>query len=616
MKEVWFIPHLRRITRVKVTDIQVHPRNEEIYGQDRPDEMEDLVRSIDQNGLFEPLVITKNNVLLSGHRRLTAIKQLGWTEVDVRVIEPENEIIALVSFNKYRSKSDRVSAREVAAVAEQLRSTIGRGRSASANRGGKKLTLASEVSRLTGVGQQQAKQLMSLQRNAPDLVEKVERQELSPNAAYKQMRKRLEPREDLERALRHPSSRQSVDPFAMGFLKLLKQHQPSLDRINELVRMTYPYCLQTTGITELQRDELLSQLQFLSGLDSRSSMLVHKQDELEHHSLSKTEVKRCKSLIPTFDEVETWWSKIVSSRVKSSVSNPLSEIEIISTDDDVEGWDSKLWTNFRLRISNGVFSVGPGRDMRFFVTVMMNKKRKLLGIVQLHSDAQQMNARDEHIGWSSDQRAKNREHVVNMMTCVATQPLGHNRLGVKLLCCLIPRMVERWNTKYEQRVVAVFTTSLHGQESVYQGMKPRWNGIGVTSGAMLIKPLSDEMSFWNGWLNEHFTDAVDKTKSQSSPLQAKLKLLYRILGFNESELTHTHKRGSFVCHLYDNWKEFLRDEDTEDQLIPFDRPWEEWWMKKARTRMETLQKKDNVLKDQFFIEDMSDVDYWLHLNGY
>ena len=60
---------------MKVSLINPSPTNNEIY--DTTD-VSSLTKSIKENGLLEPLVITRKGNLLSGHRRLEAIKSLGW----------------------------------------------------------------------------------------------------------------------------------------------------------------------------------------------------------------------------------------------------------------------------------------------------------------------------------------------------------------------------------------------------------------------------------------------------------------------------------------------------------------------------------------------------------
>ena len=41
--------------------------------------MGDLVNSIGEVGLLQPIVVTPENIIISGHRRFKAIQSLGWT---------------------------------------------------------------------------------------------------------------------------------------------------------------------------------------------------------------------------------------------------------------------------------------------------------------------------------------------------------------------------------------------------------------------------------------------------------------------------------------------------------------------------------------------------------
>jgi hypothetical protein len=73
---------------VAVSAIRPAPENDKVY---RPidsdsDEIQGLASSIDIQGILEPLVITLDNVLISGHRRLAAAKRLGLRKVPCRRI--------------------------------------------------------------------------------------------------------------------------------------------------------------------------------------------------------------------------------------------------------------------------------------------------------------------------------------------------------------------------------------------------------------------------------------------------------------------------------------------------------------------------------------------------
>ena len=87
---------------MELAKLNAHPDNIRIYS---PQDLGDLEQSLEAHGLLEPIAITKDNIVISGHRRLAAMKNLGWIECDVRFVEPENPIIALIEHNRYRIKT-------------------------------------------------------------------------------------------------------------------------------------------------------------------------------------------------------------------------------------------------------------------------------------------------------------------------------------------------------------------------------------------------------------------------------------------------------------------------------------------------------------------------------
>lgn len=74
----------------------------------------ELAADIRDNGLISPIVVNKDYVLLAGERRLRAVKQLGWPQVEVRMMDTrdaEHELNIEISENDVRkafSKSERV----------------------------------------------------------------------------------------------------------------------------------------------------------------------------------------------------------------------------------------------------------------------------------------------------------------------------------------------------------------------------------------------------------------------------------------------------------------------------------------------------------------------------
>src|SRR5262249_43208658 len=74
----------------KVSDLKPHPKNEEIYGAVVVDD--DFVEDVKRRGITQPLVVTKDNVIVCGHRRRLAAKLAGLEEVLVTVFESDDEL--------------------------------------------------------------------------------------------------------------------------------------------------------------------------------------------------------------------------------------------------------------------------------------------------------------------------------------------------------------------------------------------------------------------------------------------------------------------------------------------------------------------------------------------
>jgi len=76
-----------KIQWVAVEDIQPSPENDEIYGsieEAHDPAMGSLIDSIKAMGLEEPIILTLDGFILSGHRRFHAVERLNWNRVPVR----------------------------------------------------------------------------------------------------------------------------------------------------------------------------------------------------------------------------------------------------------------------------------------------------------------------------------------------------------------------------------------------------------------------------------------------------------------------------------------------------------------------------------------------------
>jgi ParB-like chromosome segregation protein Spo0J len=101
-----------KVTNISVEELKPHPLNRVIYA-DGPGE--ELVDSIREKGILTPLLITPDNTIVSGHRRLMAAKVLKIPSVPAIVSDVTDPIEVeerLILSNRQREKSNFQKAKE------------------------------------------------------------------------------------------------------------------------------------------------------------------------------------------------------------------------------------------------------------------------------------------------------------------------------------------------------------------------------------------------------------------------------------------------------------------------------------------------------------------------
>ena len=84
---------------------------------------------------------------------------------------------------------------------------------------------------------------------------------------------------------------------------------------------------------------------------------------------------------------------------------------------------------------------------------------------------------------------------------------------------------------------------------------------------------------------------------------------------------NNHRRGVYFSQLYNNTREFLRDEISEDQLIPNPKcdhtKVVDWWKGKAIGRYRSLKKGNKLEKTTLWYENVNQdlVETWLSSRG-
>ena len=360
---------------------------------------------------------------------------------------------------------------------------------------------------------------------------------------------------------------------------------------------------------ETEKRAFFQNVDMLRAMSVEESTLYKKWEELNADRLRM--FKKKSSIGHYYDWL--WQPKDITD-VEGTIAEISAFVPKVSR---VSSANAEKWVDVRSLIHTMELSQNPGRLMRFFVTDEVTGK--LLGIIALSSDVAAIRVRDAYIGWTTDNKFKDGRlnNTAIASTIAATQPLGYNFLGGKLIAALTASKAVRdaWYEEYGNVLAGVSTTSLYGVHSQYNGM-PHFKTMGVSTGKILIKPDDVVFSVWSEWLkNEHPDEYVNAMQTKTGQVRTGAKnnvltYILRHLGAKATEYTHGYQRGVFFAPIYENTVNFLRNEITEEQLQLKERyktdidGMMKWWTPKAERRYRKLIEQDNIKPDPLFYYDV------------
>mgnify|MGYP000846667998 CR=1 FL=1 len=175
-----------RFMKIGVSNLTHHPKNKEIYNLSS---IEELMESINELGLLQPLVIDQNNQIISGNRRFESIKRLGWidVEVELRVVNDGEEELLLVHYNKQRVKSFREILNEYLVLKKYYEVGQGKRTDLTSVRSNKSLNGRDNVSEQIGISSSQLGKLLFIYKHQPYHIDLLDKGILTVNQSYLQI---------------------------------------------------------------------------------------------------------------------------------------------------------------------------------------------------------------------------------------------------------------------------------------------------------------------------------------------------------------------------------------------------------------------------------------------
>ncbi len=184
------------ITHEKISDLKPHPRNSEFFDDITGEKWEEFLKSVKTLGIIEPIIITPAKVIVSGHQRVRACKELGIDEIECVTKQYENEdavLLDLIEMNIRQRGDVGGSAQKVGRRIKELERLYGV-RNGSANPPEKPVTTMmdateNDIAEKFGMSASQLRRYKEMADMIPELSEAVDTGTVTQSAALAMMKK-------------------------------------------------------------------------------------------------------------------------------------------------------------------------------------------------------------------------------------------------------------------------------------------------------------------------------------------------------------------------------------------------------------------------------------------
>lgn len=94
--------------QINVNELISHPRNTEFFDDMSGDKWKEFLESVKSRGIIEPVVVTQNKMIVSGHQRVRACKELGIESVicKVQIYDDEDQVLQDLLETNIRQRGD------------------------------------------------------------------------------------------------------------------------------------------------------------------------------------------------------------------------------------------------------------------------------------------------------------------------------------------------------------------------------------------------------------------------------------------------------------------------------------------------------------------------------
>jgi hypothetical protein len=610
------------VVKCEVSKLKPHPHNYKIYEKfnDEDEKLKnDFIQSVETYGVLEPLVVNSNYEIISGHRRFYSAIEIGLEFVPIRIKDFDNEVVAIIHFNKQREKNGTIIRNEFNELDNYLFKKLG-------GRGRKKdsIDIYNTISEIFNISRGSATKLYKIYTEDKELFVKVKLPQ-NPNGTFSIDKAYF----SLDSVKKGSVSKRLKEK---NYVTMVKNSLPNIstNELFEILKTTYPFSLigdfnTNEGYTNIslninkfdtfdkKRSELIEDLEFKKSLSVEELLMFEKLDEIQRTKISENIKKQVIN--------DLWRPKDITNEEQT-----IKEIENISPILVLTNGD-EYFNAIRIYTHSLSWNQNVGRNLKY--VVLDKNSNKILGCIVVASDILHLEGRDLKIGWNNDFKIGKKmiNHIAMATTILPTFLLGYNFLGTKLIASMVhlDTIQNDWRERYGDILVGITTTSLYGSFSSYNGI-PNWNKCGLSKGKVILNPSFNIYKFWSNWFKENFNDEYLKSTSTENnsittgPKQRILKNIFNILNIKSTDFHHLHQRGVYFYSVYENSFDFLNCKISESELKKKNISIESilnWWKPKSIQRYKKLLEEIRIEKDFYWYEKMSEKELkeWLMNRG-
>ena len=182
---------MEQVTKISVHSLRVHPRNIEFFDDIEGEMYEQFKKSIQEDGVLTPIIVSPDMIIVSGHQRYLACKDLGIELIPAiireELVNEELKLRQLIASNFGRLSNNPSKFRKAVATYVELnglKNGLRKDYAEQLSQDAKGVLSRSEIAKELGISTYELDRLLSIERNLiPELKQALDKGFISKTAA-------------------------------------------------------------------------------------------------------------------------------------------------------------------------------------------------------------------------------------------------------------------------------------------------------------------------------------------------------------------------------------------------------------------------------------------------